>query len=209
MIPSAYSSPTPSSVKSLRTRWVMTSRPPSYNSARSSALARSLSFASTTGAASRNSGASPVRFAVAQSSANTTRSPASGGSSRRRPLRSRNEYSSGRPSSPERYITLSLPSRSSASLVPRMEPNASPSGVSCITRRKRSLMRIASATAVSSLVTDELVDQLGHANALCNRSIVFEGQLRGPLHSQLASDAGLENTVGGGQPVNGGLLLSL
>ena len=44
MIPSEYGSTAPTSLKSLRTRYDTSSRPPSYSCARSSARASSLSF---------------------------------------------------------------------------------------------------------------------------------------------------------------------
>ena len=105
---------------------------------------------------------------------------------------------------PARYMTLSLPSSSSASFAPRIEPSASPSGFSCVTRRKRSWARIASATAARSLVGvgfivgrlgSEVVDQLRHAHSSLDRRIVFERQLRGPLQLQLAPDRRLEDAV--------------
>src|SRR5579862_7222380 len=97
-------------------------------------------------------------------------------------------------------MTASLPSASSPSFIARIDPSASPSGFSCVTRRKRSCSRIASATAVRSLaIRRELVDQLAHANALLHRSIVCEGQLRGSLHSQLAGETRLEHAVRGGE----------
>ena len=80
-----------------------------------------------------------------------------------------NAYSGGSTSSPPTYITLSFPSTSSASFIARIDPRASPSGFSWVTRRKRSLARIASATALSSLaIGGELVDQLAHADSLCH-----------------------------------------
>ena len=51
---------------------------------------------------------------------------------------------------PERYITTSFPSARRPSAAPSIEPSASPSGFSCVTTRKRSLVRIASATAFTS-----------------------------------------------------------
>src|SRR6478752_7759415 len=100
-------------------------------------------------------------------------------------------------------MTLSLPSWSSASLVASSEPSASPSGFSWVTSRKRSFERIASATACRSLVVcfwGELIDQLGHADPALDRRIVFEGQLRSPLHSQLAGEASLQDAVSSGKP---------
>src|SRR5262249_60599192 len=95
-------------------------------------------------------------------------------------------------------ITLSLPSWSSASLVPRIDPSASPSGFSCVVSVKRSLFRIASTTAARSLsvVWGELIDQLRHPDPALNRRIVFEGQLRRPLHAELAGKSRLQDRVG-------------
>src|SRR5919202_2457264 len=93
-------------------------------------------------------------------------------------------------------MTLSLPSRSSASFVARIEPSASPSGFSWVIRRKRSRERIASATAPISLVVwGELIDQLRHADPALDRGIVFERQLRRPFHPQLARQPPLEHAV--------------
>src|SRR5262249_48316446 len=95
-------------------------------------------------------------------------------------------------------ITLSLPSWSSASLVPRIDPSASPSGFSCVVSVKRSLVRIASTTAARSLavVWGELIDQLRHPDPALNRRIVFEGQLRRPLHAELTREPRLEHRMG-------------
>src|SRR4029077_9203586 len=101
-------------------------------------------------------------------------------------------------------MTLSLPSWSRASLVASSEPRASPSGFSWVTSRKRSFERIASATACRSLVIcvwGELIDQLGHADPALDRRIVFEGQLGGSFHSQLARHAGLQDAVRRGEAV--------
>src|SRR6266536_2342854 len=129
-----------------------------------------------------------------------TRSAASSGSSRRSQSSGMKAYSLGMSIPPPRKAVLSFPSLSRASFAAVIEPSASPPGFSWVTSRKRSCERIASATAVSSLVTDELVDQLAHANPLLHRSIVFEGQLRGSLHSQLPSELGLQNAVRGFEP---------
>src|SRR6476660_3055772 len=97
-------------------------------------------------------------------------------------------------------MTLSLPSVSRASLVASNEPRASPSGFSWVTSRKRSFERIASATACRSLVVcvwGELIDQLGHADPALDRRIVFEGQLRSPLHSQLAREPRVQSVESG------------
>src|SRR5687767_121181 len=106
-------------------------------------------------------------------------------------------YSAGSGASPPRNMTASLPSCSSASPDASSEPRASPSGFSCVVSRKRSCVRIASATAERSLgvVWGELIDELRHAHAALDGGIVFEGQLRGPLHSQLPCDPPLEDAV--------------
>src|SRR5438045_6593074 len=105
-------------------------------------------------------------------------------------------------------MTLSLPSWSSASFSARMEPSASPSGFSWVTSKKRSRERIASATASTSLVVwGELIDQLRHADPALDRGIVFERQLRRPLHSELAREALLQDAVRRGEP--GEALLAL
>src|ERR1041384_46328 len=96
------------------------------------------------------------------------------------------------------YIAESLPSVSRASFIARIEPSASPSGFSCVTSRKRSFARIASATATRSLaIGRELVDQLAHANPLLHRSIVFERQLGSSLHSELVREPRRQNAVRG------------
>src|SRR5207244_7597543 len=116
------------------------------------------------------------------------------------PSKGMNEYSRGRGESPARYITVSLPSWRSASVVASSEPRASPSGFSCVTTRKRSCARSASATASRSLVVwGELIDQLCHAHAALDRRIVLEGQLRGPLHSKLACKSSLQQAMCGGE----------
>ena len=74
------------------------------------------------------------------------------------------------------YMTASLPSCRSASVIASSEPSASPSGFSCETTTKRSCSRSASATACRSrrviFVSGELVDQAGHAHAALDRRIV-------------------------------------
>src|ERR671933_1610599 len=93
-------------------------------------------------------------------------------------------------------MIASLPMAASASFSASVEPSASPSGFSCVTSRKRSCARIASATAPTSLVVwGELIDQLRHADPALDGRIVFEGQLRRPLHPQLARQPRLEDTV--------------
>src|SRR5262245_26985008 len=100
---------------------------------------------------------------------------------------------------PPRNMTTSLPSRSRPSFIPRIEPSASPSGFSWVTRRMRSWARTASTTAATSFIRRELVDELRHPHASFHRRIVFEGQLRSPLETQLPCDARLEHAVGGGE----------
>src|ERR671933_2028779 len=95
-------------------------------------------------------------------------------------------------------MIASLPMAASASLSAGSDPSASPSGFSCVTSRKRSCARIASATAPTSLVVwGELIDQLRHADPALDGRIVFEGELRRPLHPQLAADPRLQDAVGG------------
>src|SRR2546423_2084296 len=113
------------------------------------------------------------------------------------------------PPSPPRNMTLSLPSASSPSFSARIDPSASPSGFSCVTRRKRSRSRRASATAPSSFVGGELIDQLRHPHPPLDRRIVLEGQLGGPLHSQLSRDSRLQDAVGGRQTGERRLALAL
>src|ERR671923_1892086 len=167
-------------------------------------------MSSESGTRSRTPASSPIRAALAQSRATRTRSSASAGSSRRRSARFMNPYSSGSAPAPPRYITLSLPSSSRASFVARIDPSASPSGFSCVTSRKRSFARRASATACSSVVVvGELIDQLRHAHAALDRRIVRERQLRGPLQAELSAEPSLQDAVGGGEPVERGLALTL
>src|SRR6476646_6655842 len=159
------------------------------------------------GTLSSNPAAAPIRCAFAQSSASSTRSPASAGSSRCSSSSGRKAYSAGGSVSPPRYMTLSLPRRSSPSLAPRIDPSASPSGFSCVTSRKRSWLRIASATAARSAVGgvlivvgvvgpgSEVVDQLRHPHPLLDGRIVFEGELRSPLELELVRDLGLEDAA--------------
>ena len=45
------------------------------------------------------------------------------------------------------------------------------------------------------VVWGELIDELGHAHAALDRRIVFEGQLRSPLQSQLPGDPRLKQAV--------------
>src|SRR4051794_6981861 len=155
------------------------------------------------GAWSSTDESGPSRDSLAQSRATSTRPSFSGGAPRSKPSRSMNEYSVGSGASPYRYISLSLPSASSASFAASSDPSASPSGFSCVTSRKRSFERSASETALRSsfIAWRELVDQLTHADAALDRRIVFEGQLGSPLHFQLPGEAGLKNAVGRGEPV--------
>src|SRR3712207_2285279 len=165
----------------------------------------------TSGASWRISGSGPSRLSFAQSTATRTRSAASSGSVRRSSSSSIHEYSPGIGAEPERNMTASLPSRSSASFVASSEPSASPSGFSCVVTRKRSCARSASTTArrSSAVVWSELIDQSGHADPALDRRIVLERQLRGPFHSQLPAEPRLEDAVRGSEPVETRLALSL
>src|SRR5919199_4269254 len=90
---------------------------------------------------------------------------------------------------------VSFPSVSSASFVASSDPSASPSGFSCVVSRKRSPSRNAAAAAARSslvVVWGDLIDQLRHAGGALDRRIVLEGQLRSPLHSELARESSLE-----------------
>src|SRR5215208_5287119 len=153
------------------------------------------------GAWSSSAVSGAMRCSFAQSSATSTRSAASSGGSRLSPSSGMKPYSLGSGASPWRYISLSLPSASSASFIASSEPRASPSGFSWVTSRKRSCERRASATAPRSFVVfwGELINELCHADPTLGRRIVFEGQLRGSLHSQLAREARLQDPVGGGE----------
>src|SRR5919198_6232722 len=161
------------------------------------------------GARSSTAGSGPSRCSFAQSSATSTRSGASGGSSRRRPSSGMNPYSRGSGASPYRYISLSLPRVSRASFIASSDPSASPSGFSWVTIRKRSWERSVSATALrSSLVPwRELIDQLRHADAALDRRIVLEGQLGSPLQPELARESSLQDTVRRGKAGEGLLAL--
>src|SRR5665647_1873441 len=158
------------------------------------------SFVRSTGAAS-----GPIRSAFAQSTATRTRSPTSSGSSRRSPSSCMKPYSRGTAESPDRNISTSLPSWRSATVVASSEPSASPSAFSCVTTRKRSCARSASATACRSVfcaipVGGELVDELCHTDATLDREIVLEGQLRSPLHPELPRELSLQQPVRCFQP---------
>src|SRR4029079_9682886 len=130
--------------------------------------------------------------------------PESSGRSRTSSSSGMNAYSRGSGVFPARYITASLPSCRSASVAASRDPRASPSGFSCVTTRKRSCCRSASAIAFRSVVCvivvrRELVDQAGHAHAALDRRIVLEGQLGGSFQSELVSQPRLQDTVRGFQ----------
>src|SRR5215831_10235792 len=168
---------------------------------------------SRTSGASARTASSPIRSSLAQSTARSTRSAASAGRSRTSPSSGMKAYSRGSGVSPAWYMTTSLPSWRRASVAASSDPSASPSGFSCVTTRKRSCCRSASAIAFRSVVCvivvrRELVDQAGHAHAALDRRIVLEGQLRGSLQPELAGDSRLENPVRGFQPEEGVLLLA-
>src|SRR6266550_2655885 len=165
----------------------------------------------TSGALASTSGSGPRRLSLAQSRASTTRLAASSGSERRRSSSGIHVYSRGSGASPARYMTASLPSASSANVMANSEPSASPSGFSCVVTRKRSCERIASATALRSfaVVWGELINQLRHADAFRDRGIVFEGQLRSPLHPELGRQPQLEHSVCGLEPLQRLLPLAL
>src|SRR5919198_1954960 len=162
-------------------------------------------------ARSSTAGSGPSRCSFAQSSATSTRSGASGGSSRRRPSSGMNPYSRGSGASPYRYISLSLPRLSRASFIASSDPSASPSGFSWVTIRKRSWERSVSATALSSSLVPwrELIDQLRHADPALDRRIVLERQLGGSLHSEFPRDTRLQDSVRCGQPGQRLLALAL
>src|ERR671931_1243523 len=157
------------------------------------------------GAASTRPTSAPTRLLLAQSSATRTRSPRSGGRSRRSPrsARSRKRYSPGRGDDPPRNITESFPSCASASCMARSEPSASPSGASCEVTRKRWLSASAAVTAAMSafvvvtLLGRELVDHLRQAHPALDRLIVFEGQHGRSAQAELAGDAALQDAVRG------------
>src|SRR5215471_9755109 len=154
----------------------------------------------TTSGARESAASSPIRSSLAQSTASSTRSAASAGGSRTRFSSGMKAYSAGNGVSPGWYMTASFPSCLSARVAARSEPSASPSGFSCVTTRKRSCRRNASAIAFRSVVCvivvrRELVDQAGHAHAALDRRIVLEGQLGGPLQPELARNPRLEDAV--------------
>src|SRR6188472_1065115 len=106
-------------------------------------------------------------------------------------------------------MTLSLPSSTSARCIASSDPSASPSGFSCEVTRNRSPARSASATAARSVVVwligrlcrnvgdlgagVQVVDQLRHPDAVLDRLIVFEQQLRRPTQMKLAVHARLQD----------------
>src|SRR5215208_1250524 len=168
------------------------------------------STSTTSAARASGSSLSPIRRALAQSTASSTRSSVSSGSDRRSSASSRNRYSAGSGASPARYITTSFPSDRSPSDAASSDPSASPSGFSCVTTVKRSWSRIAPTTASRSLCVvvavwlisgrkraRELVDQRRHPDALLDRRIVFERQLRRPFQAQLPGDPRLDDAVRG------------
>src|SRR5438132_1732713 len=150
-------------------------------------------------------GSGPIRSAFAQSTATSTRSSMSPGSSRRTPSSCRKAYSRGSGPPPDRYISTSLPSWRSATVVASSEPSASPSGFSWVTTRNRSCARRASTTECRSVICGivvggELIDQLCHANATLDRRIVLERQLWSPLHSELAGKPALKQPMSSLEP---------
>src|SRR5918999_4654376 len=158
------------------------------------------SMSITSGAGSSTDGSGPIRRALAQSSARTTRSPASSGRERRMPSSCMNVYSCGSGVSPERYMTTSLPSCSSASFMARIDPSESPSGFSCVVIRKRSWDRTASATSRRSVVPfvfawRELIYESREPNAPLYRRIVLEHQLWSSLETELSVHPALKDAV--------------
>src|SRR5437868_7136358 len=140
---------------------------------------------------------SAIRLSFAQSTASSTRSETSSGQRRRSSASGMKAYSPGRGASPNRTMRASLPRWSRASFMASNEPSASPSGFSWVVTRKRSWLRIASATAVSSVavVWGEFIDQLRHADPALDRRIVLERQLRSSFQAQLTRDARLQDRV--------------
>ena len=89
-------------------------------------------------------------------------------------------------------ISASLPSSRSTPCIATSEPSASPSGFSCVTRRKRSFWRTASRTcsrvpAVGGAHRVLLGEQLLDVHRAVGRLVVDERQRRRALHPQLAS----------------------
>ena len=111
----------------------------------------------------------------------------------------------GSGASPARYMTLSLPSWSSASC--DGEQRAERVAVRVLVRRDEEAIvradRLGDGLEVSLssvVVGGELIDQLGHAHAALDRRIVLEGELRGPLQPELAREPRLQHAVGGVEP---------
>src|SRR5215207_1764174 len=167
----------------------------------------------TSGDSWSTSGSGPIRDSFAQSTAIRIRSDASSGTLRCSPSSVMKEYSAGSGASPASTIVASLPSWSSASFSASIDPRASPSGFSCVVTRKRSPLRIASAACASSVaivvVWGEFIEQLGQADPPLDRRIVFEGQLRRPLHPELLREFRLQDSVGGLEPLQALLALPL
>src|SRR5258708_14187077 len=159
------------------------------------------------GAVCRISGSGPSRLSFAQSTATSTRSPASAGTVRLSSSSAMNEYSPGSGAPPARYMNASLPSPRSASVIASSDPSASPSGFSCVVTRKRSCARSASTTAARSacccvvVACDEVIDQFRHPHTLFDRGIVLERQRRRSLHSQLLREPRLQRAVRGLEPL--------
>src|SRR5918995_6093481 len=153
----------------------------------------------TSGACWRTSGSGPSRDSFAQSTARSTLSAASPGSLRTSPSSGMKPYSAGSGVSPARNICEPLPSCRSARSIASIEPSASPSGFSCVVTRKRSPPRITSAACASSVsivvVWGEFIDQQGHSDPPLDRRIVFEGQLRRPLHPEFLCELRLQDSV--------------
>src|SRR5918994_2565630 len=157
------------------------------------------SMSTTSGESWSTSGSGPMRDSFAQSTANRIRCDASSGTVRSSSSRGMKEYSPGSGASPTRSIVASLPSWSSASFSASIDPRASPSGFSCVVTRKRSPPRITSAACASSVsivvVWGEFIDQQGHSDPPLDRRIVFEGQLRRPLHPEFLCELRLQDSV--------------
>src|SRR5262245_35485093 len=157
----------------------------------------------TSGARSTSATSDPRRSRFAQSTAISTRPAAtsSGSEPRMRSPSGMKWYSRGSGTSPVRYMTASLPSWSSASLVASIDPRASPSGASCVETTNRSCGLIASAAAAGSVVDwGDIVDEPRHANPALDRRIVLEGQARSPFEAELVVEARLQIAVCGLEP---------
>ncbi len=158
-------------------------------------------------AAARRSG-SPGRSRRRRGRARRCRAvpPAGGRGPRSRGTRTRRGAAPGRPST----ITESLPSDSRARCVASSEPSASPSGLSWdVTTNRRCSRKAATTTALSDAASTasvsggfivvsvrgrrELVDEVRHANAVLDRAIVDELELRGPAQLELAVDRRLQD----------------